>query len=639
MNFLQSFDKRSLAVAAMGLVSILFVAVNLLSETSLDPVRLDLTEDRIFTLSDGTREVLAGIDEPITLRYFYSRTFDEVSALHASYGNRVRELLEHYVNLVPGKLRLEVRQPDPFSADEDEAVAFGLQGIPLNRTGDLGYFGLAATNSTDDQETIAFFEPDREPYLEYDLTRLIFNLSSPKKKVIGFIGTLPIGSDPANQYRPWAIMEPLEQFFEVRVLTTANSEIAEDVDVLLIAHPWESLDATLYAIDQFVLRGGRALILVDPHSEIMSQRQQGPMGGPRNSNLERLFGAWGVDFSGNKFVGDLGSSIKVSAPVGDRVVHSDYVAWLGMGRQNLNDQDVITDRIRRIVMATAGYFTSKEGATTTLTPLISSTNQSMSYSVGEVQGTPNPVKLLSKFEASNQRFTIAGRIHGAIKSAFPDGPPKISADDEKNAEKKKSRDALVAKHIGESQKPINLIVVGDTDFVADRFWSQTRDLFGQHITIPTANNIDFIVNALDNLGGSNALIGLRSRGHSVRPFHRLNQLQSAAELRFRRTEQGLREKMLETQAKLGEFQTSGDGEGQIILTDKQQATIGSFRSELLGIRRQLRDVQHALRKDIDDLDTWLKVVNIWAMPVAISILALILAMVRRHRYRRYAEAD
>ena len=632
-------DRRILTMVSMGLVAVLFVAVNILSETALDPVRLDLTEDRIFTLSDGTREVLAGIDEPITLRYFYSRTFEEVSPLHASYGNRVRELLEHYVNIVPGKLRLEIRQPDPFSVDEDEAVAFGLQGIPLNRTGDLGYFGLAATNSTDDLELIPFFEPDREPYLEYDLTRLIFNLAIPKKKVIGFLGNLPIGSDPANQYRPWAIMEQLDQFFEVRVLTAADTVIDEDVDVLLIAHPWEPLEAMLYAIDQFVLRGGRALVLVDPHSEIMARRQSGPMGGPKNSNLGKLFEAWGVEFSADRFVGDLGSSVKVSAPVGDRVVHSDYLAWLGMGRQNFNDQDVITDRIRRVMMATSGYFVAKEGASTTMTPLINSTNQSMSISVAEVQGQPNPVRLLSNFKSENRQFTLAARIHGPVKTAFPDGPPKISADDDKDEEKKKQAEALADRHIGESTKPVNLIVVGDTDFIADRFWSQVRDLFGQRITIPTANNIDFVINALDNLSGSNALIGLRSRGHSVRPFHRLNALQSAAELRYRRTEQGLREKMRETEAKLGEFQRTGDGEGKIILTEKQRTTIDSFRNELLGIRRQLRDVQHALRKDIDDLDTGLKLVNIWAMPAAISILALVLAVVRRRRHRRYASAD
>lgn len=639
MKSMESKDRRTLTIVAMGLVAALFVAVNILSETALNPLRLDLTEDRLFTLSDGTREVLAGIDEPITLRYFYSRTFNEVSPLHAGYGTRVRELLEHYVNIVPGKLRLEIRHPDPFSVDEDEAVAFGLQGIPLNRTGDLGYFGLAATNSTDDQQLIPFFEPDREPYLEYDLTRLIFNLANPKKKVIGFLGNLPIGSDPTQQYRPWGIMEALDQFFDVRVLTAGNTTIDEDVDVLLVAHPWEPLDATLYAIDQFVLRGGRALVLVDPHSEIMSQRRSGPMGGPTNSSLGKLFDAWGVEFSDDRFVGDLGSAIKVSAPVGGRVVNADYVAWLGMGRQNLNSDDVITDRIRRIVMATSGYFVAKEGATTTLTPLISSTNQAMSYSVAEVQGTPNPVRLLGQFKPANKVFALAARIHGQVKTAFPDGPPKTSADEKDDEKKKQQAKALADRHVAESTKPVNLIVVGDSDFIADRFWSQVRDLFGQRITIPTANNADFLVNALDNLSGSNALIGLRSRGRSVRPFHHLNALQSAAELKYRRTEQGLREKMRETEAKLGEFQTSADGEGKIILTDKQQSTIESFRSELLGIRRQLRDVQHALRKDIDDLDTGLKLINIWAMPIAISILALVLAVVRRHRYRRYAGAD
>ncbi len=629
MKAMETMDRRTLTKAAVVLAAVLFVALNVLSTTALRPARVDLTEDKLFTLSDGTRHVLASIDEPIVLRFYFSRPLAERSPVHGNYGARVRELLEHYVSLAGDKLHLEFYDPEPFSIEEDAAVSFGLQGVPLNRSGDLAYFGLAATNSTDDRETIPFFEPDREPYLEYDLTRLIFDLANPKKKVVGVIGSLPMRMDRAMQFRSWAIMEQMDQFFEVRQLSPSSGKIDDDVDVLMVAHPWQLLEATLYAIDQFVLAGGRAMVFVDPYSETMATRRVGAQLGGTSSEMKKLFDAWGVEFTKDKFVGDIGTAVKVSAPSGGRTVYADYVSWLGLGPSNLNREDVVTDRIRRVIMASAGFVAPKEGATTTLTPLMTTTSQAMRYDTELLQGTPDPVKLLHAFKSENRSFTLAARVHGPVKTAFPDGRPATGT--EKEGEK-----PAQAKHLSESKGPINVVVVADTDLLFDSFWMQVRDLFGQRIIIPTANNADFVINVLDNLAGSDALIGLRSRGQSFRPFHRIDALQSAAELRYRKTEQGLMEKMRDTEKKLGELQTGGEGEGTIILTEKQKTTVEEFRAELLGIRKQLRDVQHALRKDIDALDTWLKVVNIWAVPGLISVIALVLVFVRRRRYRTQA---
>jgi ABC-type uncharacterized transport system involved in gliding motility auxiliary subunit len=293
-------------------------------------------------------------------------------------------------------------------------------------------------------------------------------------------------------------------------------------------------------------------------------------------------------------------------------------------------------------MASSGFLSPRHGATTTLTPLITTSRQAMRFDTTELAGTPDPVRLLRAYKSEDRSFVLAARLHGPVKSAFPDGPPatgtedkakdKAPAGDQAKPQGDEKEDDAGAAHLTQSKGPVNLVLVADTDMLFDRFWMQMRELFGQRITIPTSNNVDFVINVLDNLAGSDALIGLRSRGQSVRPFHRLDALQSAAELRYRRTEQGLTEKMRQTERKLGELQIDSSG-GAFILTDKQKAAVEDLRVELVAIRSQLRDVQHTLRRDIDALDTWLKALNIWAMPVVVSIVALVLGLVRRRRFR------
>lgn len=622
------FNQGRLSVIAGVLAVILFLAINVLSDSVLKSARLDLTENRLFTLSDGTREVLSSIDEPLTLRLYASRALAEAAPAYGDFIGRVREFLEHYSDISDGQIRLQVFNPEPYSVEEDEAVAYGLQGIQLDSGGELVYFGLAATNSTDDQEVIPFFDSQRERYLEYDLTRMIFNLANPKKKAVGLMAFIPIDADPMNQYKPWAIVEQMEQFFEIRAIGRSVEHIPDDIDLLMIVHPKSVAEPTLYAIEQFVLRGGRAMIFVDPHSEIEAEMAMATRQPPGNtgSDLKKLFDAWGVDFTPDKFVGDRQAATRVEVPGGGRSVVTDYVSWIGLDEGHFNPDDVTTSDLKRIFMAASGYVAKKEGADIEIVPLILSGERSMRIDSTKVRMGPDPVGLLRDFKSEATPFTLAARVRGKLKTAFPDGPP--ATEDSGSAETAKPR----AEHVAESAEPANLIIVADTDMLADRSWIQFQNFFGRQVAVPTANNAAFVINALDNLMGSNALIDLRSRGYATRPFHRVVALRDAAEQRYRKTEQELLEKMRETEEKIGNLHAE-DGDGQAILSDDQKSALVNFRADLISVRQQLREVQHNLRKDIESLDTWLKVLNIWLVPGVVCVVAVVMGWARRRRHR------
>src|SRR6516162_3612359 len=353
-------SRRATAVVALACIALMLISVNIIAARFFT-WRLDLTRERLYTLSQGTRRTLAKIDEPITLRFYYSsRLSDEVPS-YGVYAQRVRELLDQYVAAAHGKLRLEVYNPQPFSDAEDRAVAFGLQGVPLDAQGEQVYFGLAATNSTDDQQVIAFFQPERERFLEYDLTKLVHSLAFPKKTVVGLMTTLPLEGDMAAMMRgrpsePMAVMEQLQQLDAVKPLAANIDAIPADIDVLMLVHPQNLSEKTLYAIDQFVLRGGKALAFVDPYSELQASHpsQLNPPGSPTSSNLERLFKSWGFEVPPNVVAGDRRDAQRVGVPSARGTRPVDYVAWLNLKADNLNREDMITADLSHINMASSG---------------------------------------------------------------------------------------------------------------------------------------------------------------------------------------------------------------------------------------------------------------------------------------------
>lgn len=659
---LNKYERSTLALAAVLVAVVFFISLNIFSSATLKSAQLDLTEDGLYTLSPGTISVLKSIDEPITLRFYLSRALTEQSPVHAQYANRVRELLERYTNIAHGKVKLEMHSPEPYSQEDDQAMSAGLRGVPLDNAGAVGYFGLVAANSTDDLQVIAYFNPDREQYLEYDLTKLIYSLAHPKKPTIGLYTSLALAADPKHQYQPTPIYRELSQFFRVRSLR-GEGRVPNDIDVLLIAYPKDMTDAEIYAIDQFVLRGGRALILVDPHYESSNYdyTKGPPEKGQTSADLPALFKAWGVEFSTDKVVGDrtVAQSVTTSSGGAQSAV-TDYLPWLALRGPNFAQDDVTAANMSRINMASAGFFALAPGAKTELKPLIFTSPQSEQINVEDVNFIPDPAGLLTRFKSEDRAFTLAGRLTGMVKSIYPDGPPwdpiknpgsatseKPAANGEAAGQSKPAPEAQAAdagkdkdqnpakpKYLTESVKPINVVLVGDVDILNDRFWLQSDNPYGANMGIPIANNAEFIINVLDNLSGSDELISLRSRGLSYRPFVRVDAIRRDAEARYRATEQEITRKLQETQQKLQELRGGADASGDAVLTDAQKKAIENFRHEVIALRQQLRDVQHALRKDIDSLDTWLKIVNIWAMPVVIALVALCLLIIRQARRRR-----
>lgn len=658
-----SHFSQGLAFAGLGLALILFLAVNILARNGLSGARLDLTADSLYTLSPGTHAVLSKIDEPITLRFYFSTSLGKELPALGKYSSRVRDLLKEYGAIAGPKIKLEIIEPVPFSDAEDQAVASGLQGLPLDRTGELVYFGLAGVNSTDDEERISFFSPDREGFLEYDLTKLIYNLANPRRKTIGLMSALPIRGFPGTMMarlnpalaRPWQMISHLQQLFDVRPLEIDIEEVSSDIDVLMVVHPAGMTERSIYAIDQYVLNGGRALIFVDPLAEVAG-RLLGPGAKevPATSNMKQLLAAWGLEMDDTMAVGDLVAARRVNAGTDSRPQPVEFPAWLALKKQNFSVQDQISSDIEVMNMASAGALVVKADATTTVQPLVLSSPKSALIATEKLKGKPDFFGILKDFQPSGDAYILAARLSGPVKTAFPGGQPEESDQDKTAREKiEKERSAKAADEgepykpldrspkpqLMESKGPIQAVVIADADMLQDRFWVQLQDVFGQTVQMPVSHNMVLVTNALDNLTGSNDLIGLRSRGVSQRPFERVVELQRDAEIRLRAKEQELQEQREQTEKKISELQRPGQAGGaqggNVVLSPAQQEEIEKFKSELLKIRRDLRGVQLELRKDIASLQSWLWFFNMAAIPLLVAFAAVGLSLLRvRHRKQR-----
>jgi len=634
---IKNADRSLLASLSIALAIVFFLAFNALINTALTANRLDLTEDELFTLSDGTKDLLATIDEPIDVRLYYSRRFNEIGPDIARHATRVSELLGEYERLSGGKVRVEVFDPEPFSPEEDLAVSDGLQGLPFDQSGERVYFGIAGTNSTDDKDSIGYLAPERGPFLEYDLTRLIHNLANPDKARVAVLSDLPLQGTQFDSYQPWLIVEGMKQFFDVRFIDRGDKKLPEDVEVLVIAAVHTITDSLAYEIDQFVLNGGRILAFVDPFAESMAlagpQGGQLPPPGVGIAAMQPLMTAWGVEMPAGQFVANSDDAVRVGFPDPEsgQQVAVDYVAWLTLQGDRFKRDDTVSAQLQRIVVTSAGAFLPIEGATTTLEPLIFTSKNSNLMGVFDLAQQPNPIALIERFKSEDKSYALAARVSGDVKTAFPDGPPAEVLEAAEDAE------ALKKAHLSESKVPLNAILVGDADFLADRNWAQVQEIGGQRLTIPNANNADFAINAIDNLRGSQALVGLRGRGLSVRPFQVIVDMRQEADDKFRAKEQELLASIEAIDQNIQRLQQEEQSTG-VLLTAAQQDEIDNFRVQMLDSRRDLREVQRSLRNDVESLESRVRIVNIWAVPVVIAIFAVLLALVSRMRRARFYRA-
>ncbi|OUD13305.1 GldG family protein [Thioflexithrix psekupsensis] len=618
---------------------VLLLAINIVSNASLKTARLDLTENRIYTLSQGSKNILQNLPEPVTLRLYLSEQLVRDFPAISTYALRVKELLHEYQRLAGDKLELQIIDPEPFSEAEDRAVGYGLQGVPIDASNTMFYFGLAGTNRIGEKEIITFFQPDKEESLEYDVTQLIYRLAHPKQKKIGIISTLPVQGETAMpalgraNTSAWVFMEQLKPLFDVQNLDKAVKEIPNDLAVLMLIHPKELTDQTWYAIDQFVLKGGRVLAFIDPFSEADRPDSSNPAAAAahvRHSDLGPLAATWGVELVADKVVGDLKGAKQVQIERQGRAVVSPYPVWIDIDTSGFNTQDVITNGLDTVTFASVGSLSPKADAGTEFVPLIQSSTEAMLLEANQLLGLTDPQTLLKDFKGENQ-FTLAARISGQFKTAFPNGAP---VSEEENAETPRDPSP---EHVNQASEPVTVIVFADTDLLADQFWVRIQSFLGQRIAMPIAANGTLVTNAVDNLTGSNDLISVRNRGTFARPFTRVEDIRREAEQRFREQEQRLQAQLEETESKINQLQQQRQDAANLNLTPEQEQALEQFRQEQVNIRQELRQVQHQLQKDIDQLESRLKFLNIGLMPLLVGFGGLALGLYRGRRRRTFKQ--
>ena len=621
------------SVVGVVAVAAILLGVNLLADRFLANTRLDLTQQHLFTLAPGTRKIVAGLQQPVTLRLFYSRALGAQVPVYGAYADRVREMLRDYAAMSHGKIRLEVYDPEPFSATEDRAVGYGLQGVPLDRTGTQVYFGIAGTNLLDDQRTIAFLQPERERFLEYDLTKLVYELSNPKRAVVGLMSSLPLEGDPRMMMmrqgggQPWVSILQLKQSFSVKTVPLDAQVIDPDIQVLMVAQAQHLSDTAQYAIDQFVMRGGKLMALVDPASEAEAAQpnQSGVPNLDTSSNLAKLFDAWGIAYDPNQVVGDLDGAWRVrTSNATDRVQAVDYVPWFNIREGGIAHDDPAMADVSQITVAAAGALGKKDGASIEFTPLLRSSKDSGLIPAAKVREFPDPAKILAEFKPEGGPRVIAARVRGVLKSAFP-GPPAPTAG--------KPAPANLPAYKAQTDGPANLVVIADSDILADRFWVRVQDFFGQQEATPFSDNGALIANLVGTLAGGDDLIGLRGRGASLRPFDLVDDMQRRAEAQFRKTEDALQAHLTDVQKQLSDLR-AGKGEAKPVITAGQRAAIDGLQRDVVETRGKLRGVQLALRREIDRLETWLRLFDIVLVPALLTVLAIVLGVARNRRRAR-----
>jgi len=615
---------------ALIALAVLFIGVTILITFVFRGARVDLTESDLYSIAPGTKNILKSLDEPVNLYFFFSQEASSQSPPIRAYAQRVRELLEEMAQRSGGKLHLNVVDPQPFSEDEDRANEFGLQAVPIGGRGEAVYFGLAGTNSTDGREVIGFFQPDKEEFLEYDVASLIYKLGHTKRPTVGLLSGLPV--DPSfdqqtGQMREgWASISQLRELLNVQPVAADIQTVPDNINVLMLIHPRELSPATQFAIDQFVMRGGKLLAFIDPQSENdpMAMQMAQQMGGampPRSSSLGTLLDAWGISYDSTKILGDRELGLTVSLRQGEQP--SQHIAIVGFNRDSMDRKDVVTSSLDSINVMTAGAIALKKDAKITLEPLIQSSTQAQLLPAAKLAFLADSQSLLEDFKPTGERYIVAGRIHGKLASAFPNGAPTPAAPSPTPA---KPADALK-----ESKGDANVIIVADTDILADPLWLRTQNVFGQRMAMAWANNGDFVSNAIDNLAGSSDLISIRGRQSFFRPFTRVDELRRKADDQLRAKEKELDAQLKDTESKLTALEAGRGGKNTMTLTPEQEAELTRFQHERVRIRKDLRDVRRSLDIEIEKLGTRLKVINIALIPFLLAIGAVILAITRRRK--------
>lgn len=613
-NWVSRQPRRRLIGFSIALTAALFVSVNIFSSRALDGWRADVTESKVWTLSEGTETLLSELNEPLHMRLYLSDGLTEAAPQLSSYADRVRGMLEAYADKADGQITLEVIDPEPFSNAEDRAVGFGINRIALQGASEPMFFGLAATNSTDGRSTIPVFAPDREAWLEYDLTRLVAELGQPIKPKIALIDGIGLTGNPMARAPEQQSLAMLRELYDVEVLSGDVNAFPEGTAVVAVAHPQGLSNATLYALDQWVMSGGALMAFVDPYAET----QVGPQGMPAPdaaSDFSTLFEGWGVDFDASSAVADPAYALVTTRRIGGRDASVGNPAWLRLDAGAFDQDTPALARLSAMVMTTAGSFSTVEDGPT-LVPLVTASDQAVLASATDASDRfGDPRDLIAEGETPSAAPVVIARLEGTVSSAFADGKPEGSE--------------WEAEHIAETST-VNVLLSGDADMLTDRNWIQQRNILGAQVPQAFANNGDFFLNAVEQMAGGAALADLRGRAVDWRPLTRIDAMEREAEIQYRATEQALLDRIAETEAALRDLAPEGD-DGSALVSAEMVAEAENLRADLLAARAELRQVQYDLRSDVEALQAGVTTLNVGLVPFLAAVGALFFALRRPKR--------
>lgn len=624
--------------STFGVAACLAIVVGLNIIASFAKYRFDLTAEKLFTLSDGTKQILQELDTPVQIRFYATRDDKVMPPQFKTHVRLVEDLLDEFRRSSDGKIKIEKFDPQPDSDAEDSARLDGVESQALSLTERI-YLGLAVS-MLDETVPIPFLDPSREEHLEYEIIRAVSQVMTVEETVVGVMSSLPVfGANPmmarmgqAQRQSPWVVIEQLQQLFEVRQIEMTAESIDEEVTVLIVIHPKAITETTEYALDQFLLRGGNLLVFLDSLALTDPQPSQNNMMGPppSTSNLPNLLKAWGLEFDSGKVVADLSFAKEISFRQG--VPAQIQPAFLFVNDNGINRSNVVTAQIDQLWMPFAGAFSGEPLEGLEQTVLIQSTEQSQL--VDGFMARLSGQQIARDFASDDKKRPIALRLDGKFKTAFAEGKPKTEeeANAEEDIDKEDEEEESEEEPLKESKEDGAVVLFGDADFLADDFSVRVQNFLGARLISTMNGNLALAQNLVEQLAGDNRLIHVRSRASMNRPFTRIQEKQREAEEKYRSEIRALEEKRQQTQTKLNELQRNRTdvSQGQrFVLSPEQQAELEKLRKQEVETNRQLKKTRRDLRKDVDALETSLKWINIAFMPIFVAFIGIFIALIKR----------
>jgi ABC-type uncharacterized transport system involved in gliding motility auxiliary subunit len=630
------FDNLLYSVVGVIAVLIIIVAINLLG--GFFKFRSDLTENKLYTLSSGTKKILDKLDTSVVVRFYFSKDNASVPVPLRTYAQEVQDLLDEYQQYSHGKVKVIKLDPKPDSDAEDSANLDGIEGQAVNLT-DKIYLGIAVS-CLDAKTTIPYLSPDRETLLEYDLSRAISSVANPRKAVIGVMSSLPVTGREASPMmmqqrqqpsQPWIFLNELKENYVVRDIPLTADKIDDDVSVLVVVHPQGIGDDAQFAIDQFLLRGGKMVALLDPYSFVEAQTA-GPYGAEAGygSTLNKLLPAWGIDFSEKMMIADPTFATQVQR---ENDVQSDPTI-LSVTSEGINKEDALGAAISDLLMPFAGAFTGKPAEGLKEDILVKSSNQAGLVDVSLMQAGPDAIR--KQLKSTNTSYPIAIRLTGKFKTAFPAGKPeaKSSATPSPSPTPGNAGPASPSpkvEYLKEGNSAGVVILVGDSDFAYDAIAGRAQQVLTQTVFVPSNGNLNFIQSSVEQLAGDSDLIGIRSRSSGNRPFIVVNKMEAAALQKYQSKIDDLEDNLNQTREKLASLQTGKQSDQKTLLSPEQQAEIKKFQENEATVNKELKQLRKNLRQEIDSLQSTIKWVDIAGMAVIVTLVGLTLAVVKHRR--------